>query len=193
MKRRVLWWQIAGMIFVVALGLLALVLVPGIGSGEIRGAKRWIDLGFITFQPSEVAKISFIIFASSVLSRSAEKVKSFKGLIPVLFPTIFASAKFLTNIIIKYKINKPIPKNLLPIITFTIPQGIKKAPEPKTGNKSRNAIIKEIKIQFLTLKTKSPKDSSAKVINIRIIYPPIIFKIDSLKIPFIFKIFSAVF
>lgn len=63
--------------------LLALVFVPGIGFSNY-GATRWINLGFITFQPSELAKISFIIFASSVLSKSSEKIKSFKGLIPVL-------------------------------------------------------------------------------------------------------------
>ena len=39
-------------------------MVPGIGSGEIRGAKRWIYVGF-NLQPSEVAKLAIIIFLSA--------------------------------------------------------------------------------------------------------------------------------
>ena len=68
---------------VLAVILLALVFVPGVGLTNY-GATRWINLRFITFQPSEIAKLAFIIFAASVLSRSSEKIKSFKGLISVL-------------------------------------------------------------------------------------------------------------
>lgn len=48
--------------------LLALVFVPGVGI-SLLGARRWIDLGFTTFQPAEVAKLSFIIYLSAWLSR----------------------------------------------------------------------------------------------------------------------------
>ncbi len=71
-------------IVVFAAGLLALVFVPGVGLTNY-GATRWINLRVITFQPSEIAKLAFIIFASCVLSKSSEKVKSFKGILPVLF------------------------------------------------------------------------------------------------------------
>ena len=63
--------------------LLALVFVPGVGLTNY-GATRWIDLKFITFQPSEIAKFTFIIFTASVLSKKAERVKSFKGILLVL-------------------------------------------------------------------------------------------------------------
>lgn len=69
---------------VIALVMLGLVFVPGIGLTNY-GATRWINLRFITFQPSEIAKLAFIIFASATLSKSSEKVKSFKGILPVLF------------------------------------------------------------------------------------------------------------
>lgn len=62
---------------------LGLVFVPGIGLTNY-GATRWINLRVITFQPSELAKFAFIIFASSVLSKSSETVKSFKGILGVL-------------------------------------------------------------------------------------------------------------
>ena len=70
-------------LLVVSYILLGLVFVPGVGFSNY-GATRWINLGIITFQPSELAKITFIIFSASVLSKSSEKIKSFKGLIPVL-------------------------------------------------------------------------------------------------------------
>lgn len=63
--------------------LLALVFVPGIGLTNY-GAIRWINLRVITFQPSEIAKFAFIVFSASMLSKSAEKVKTFKGILPVL-------------------------------------------------------------------------------------------------------------
>ena len=64
--------------------LAILVFVPGVGITNF-GATRWINLRVITFQPSEIAKLSFIVFAASVLSKSSEKIKSFKGLLLVLF------------------------------------------------------------------------------------------------------------
>ena len=73
------WWLVGASVL-----LLALVFVPGVGLTNY-GATRWINLRFITFQPSEIAKFAFIVFAASVLSKSADKIKSFKGLLPVLF------------------------------------------------------------------------------------------------------------
>ncbi len=47
------------------------------------GASRWIDLGFITFQPSEFLKIAFIIYFAAWLSGLKEKVQTFKfGIVP---------------------------------------------------------------------------------------------------------------
>ena len=63
--------------------LLVLVFVPGVGLTNY-GATRWIDLKVITFQPSEIAKFSFIVFSAAILSKRSESVKSFKGILPVL-------------------------------------------------------------------------------------------------------------
>lgn len=76
--------KIRWVLTVVSIILLALVFVPGIGMTNY-GATRWINLRFITFQPSEIAKFSFIVLSASLLSKSSEKIKSFKGLLPVLF------------------------------------------------------------------------------------------------------------
>lgn len=70
-------------LFGISVILLGLVFVPGLGVTNF-GATRWINLGFITFQPSEIAKFAFIVFSADVLSSSADKIKSFKGILPIL-------------------------------------------------------------------------------------------------------------
>ena len=62
---------------------LILVFVPGIGV-ENYGAKRWIGLGGITIQPSEIAKFSLILFSATYLSKKPQRAKSFLGVLPVL-------------------------------------------------------------------------------------------------------------
>lgn len=70
------------------LSLLALlsVVMPGIGV-TINGAKRWIDLGFGTFQPSELAKIGLMVFYAAYLSEHKNELPSFWGgfVKPLLF------------------------------------------------------------------------------------------------------------
>ena len=63
--------------------LLALVFVPGIGRTNY-GATRWIGLGPITIQPSELAKYGFVTFSSAYMAENMEKVRSLKGALPVL-------------------------------------------------------------------------------------------------------------
>ncbi|MBQ7453037.1 MAG: putative lipid II flippase FtsW [Clostridia bacterium] len=70
------WFLLGGAIL-----LLALVFLPGIGV-ENYGARRWLNLGITTIQPSEIAKFAFIIFASSQLSKNYNKVKSLSGILP---------------------------------------------------------------------------------------------------------------
>ncbi|MGB1698361.1 MAG: putative lipid II flippase FtsW [Nannocystaceae bacterium] len=66
-----------------AIVLLVLVLIFG---REVNGAKRWLSIGPISMQPSEVAKIALIIFLSFTLARKGTRVKNFKeGFMPVMF------------------------------------------------------------------------------------------------------------
>ncbi|MDR3206912.1 MAG: putative lipid II flippase FtsW [Oscillospiraceae bacterium] len=72
--------KLAVPLMVAALALLAAVPFIGKDSG---GAKRWIDLGFTTFQPSEIAKLAVIICFSAMAAVFRERMKSFKyGVLP---------------------------------------------------------------------------------------------------------------
>ena len=63
--------------------LLALVFVPGIGVTNY-GATRWIGLGSLTIQPSEIAKYAFVLFAAAHFAKNYGRARSFKGVAPVL-------------------------------------------------------------------------------------------------------------
>jgi cell division protein FtsW len=79
------WQRFAVPIFAVALVLLIMVFIPGIGV-NVYGATRWIELGPITFQPAEIMKLSIILYLATWLSQKGEKkVADFnEGLVPFL-------------------------------------------------------------------------------------------------------------
>lgn len=52
--------------------LLLVVLIPGIGL-ELKGARRWIDLGFFVLQPSEILKVSLTLYLAAWLSKKEAK------------------------------------------------------------------------------------------------------------------------
>ena len=63
--------------------LLILVLIPGIGV-ENYGARRWIALPGFTIQASEISKFCYIIFTANYLAKNRDKIKTFKGILPVI-------------------------------------------------------------------------------------------------------------
>ncbi len=68
--------------------IILLVLVYFIGAGK-NGAKRWIKFGSFTFQPSELAKIAFIVFYADLLSDLKEKNKIGGFVSGFIYPLIF--------------------------------------------------------------------------------------------------------
>jgi len=69
---------------VTAVALLGLVLVKNIGV-EGGGATRWLELGPFNLQPSEVAKVSIVLFLASILSGRQNKITDFwRGLFPLV-------------------------------------------------------------------------------------------------------------
>ena len=64
----------------VSVALLALVPVIGVAEGD---ARRWIDLGFTTFQPSEIAKVALILYFSALICRYRAAMSTFRyGILP---------------------------------------------------------------------------------------------------------------
>ena len=72
-----------------ALTLCALVLVPGV-SEEIKGARRWIDLGSFTLQPAEIAKAAMILYWAGFLARRDEALRESPR--PALVPLAWFAA-----------------------------------------------------------------------------------------------------
>ncbi len=84
-------------IFLFALALNLLLFIPSLALNH-GGASRWIDLKFITFQPSEFLKIAFVIYFAAWLSSVKEKVASFKlGIIPYVIMLVLLSALLLAQ------------------------------------------------------------------------------------------------
>ncbi len=75
--------QIAAYLYMVAVVLLVLVLIPGIGKVQ-NGARSWFDFKIMNFQPAEVAKIIFIITFSKHLSECEEDINRGKTVAKLL-------------------------------------------------------------------------------------------------------------
>lgn len=65
------WKKLATALFIISLVLLVIVLIPGIGQ-SLLGAKRWIILGPVSIQPSEIVKLTIIFY----IAKLSEKEKS---------------------------------------------------------------------------------------------------------------------
>ena len=69
------WYHFAKILYICTIGLLALVLVIGTVGG---GAQRWIRIGPLTLQPSEIAKLAVVLMLSRYLSDHREQVCSLR-------------------------------------------------------------------------------------------------------------------
>ncbi|WP_315307111.1 putative peptidoglycan glycosyltransferase FtsW [Pseudoramibacter alactolyticus] len=86
-------FRLACTLLIVTILLLAAVLVVGM---EVNGAKRWISLGFMTFQPSEFAKFTGVLYLSTVISQKPEVKKRFSKytlycIVPMLVICVLAA------------------------------------------------------------------------------------------------------
>lgn len=83
-----LWRRFVGWFLLLAIGLLGLVLVPGIGVSA-NGATRWLGAGPLVFQPSEFAKFALLLFTADVLDRRWAQVEDWRR---CLRPVVIALA-----------------------------------------------------------------------------------------------------
>lgn len=79
-----IWKKLAFYILFIAIVLNILVLFPSIGF-EHGGARRWISLGSLSFQPAEILKIGFVLYFAAWAASVKDKIKTFKyGFVPFL-------------------------------------------------------------------------------------------------------------
>ncbi len=70
------WERLSPWIFVASLLLLVLVLLPFVGKG-VNGARRWIPLGLMSFQPSELTKLAIAMYAAGYMVRRMDVKENF--------------------------------------------------------------------------------------------------------------------
>ncbi|MEZ5658589.1 MAG: putative lipid II flippase FtsW [Burkholderiaceae bacterium] len=79
------WQRFAAWFFLGGLILLGLVLIPGIGR-EVLGARRWIPLGVMNLQPSELMKLLVVLYAADYTVRKQDVMQHFRrGILPLGF------------------------------------------------------------------------------------------------------------
>ena len=77
------WEKLSPWIFVAALLLLVIVLVPFIGKG-VNGARRWIPFGIMSFQPSELTKLAIAMYAAGYMVRRMDVKENFvRAVVPM--------------------------------------------------------------------------------------------------------------
>ena len=78
------WRRLVVPLLSVTVVLLVLVLVPGLGI-SVGGSARWLGVGIVRIQPSELAKLAVVVFAADVLTRRADRIDSARlTVVPVL-------------------------------------------------------------------------------------------------------------
>jgi cell division protein FtsW len=89
------WQQAAPFLFIVGMALLVAVLLPGVGR-EVNGSQRWIPLGPINLQPSEVMKLFGVLYAADYTVRKAAHMSSLrKGFLPMFAVMLLTGALLL--------------------------------------------------------------------------------------------------
>ena len=70
-----IWYSLSPLLLLGSIALLALVLIPGVGL-RVNGSQRWLNVGPLTLQVSELAKIGMIIFLAGYLVRRGDELRS---------------------------------------------------------------------------------------------------------------------
>ena len=72
-----LWQRYAPLLFMVGVALLAIVLIPGIGK-DVNGARRWLSLGIVNLQPSELMKLFAVLYTADYTVRKINVMHDLK-------------------------------------------------------------------------------------------------------------------
>jgi cell division protein FtsW len=83
--------RVVVLLLAVTLLLLAATFLPAVGR-TVNGARRWIRLGWLTFQPAELMKFTLVVYLSSYISTKRDRLREFQG---GLLPAFVVTAVFL--------------------------------------------------------------------------------------------------
>ena len=75
-SRARLWEYLGPYLLLIGIALLVLVLIPGIGV-RVNGSSRWLSLGVVNLQPSELMKLFMVVYAAGYLARKQEELRFF--------------------------------------------------------------------------------------------------------------------
>ncbi|MEM7322021.1 MAG: putative lipid II flippase FtsW [Actinomycetota bacterium] len=96
--------RFAGLMMMVTVGLLMLLLVPGLGT-NVNGSTRWLGVGSFAIQPSELAKLTLIVFIADLLARRERRMDRPELTVrPVMFVVYLCSVL----IILQPKLGTPV-------------------------------------------------------------------------------------
>ncbi|GAA3983325.1 putative lipid II flippase FtsW [Comamonas faecalis] len=91
------WERNARWLFLLSLALLVAVLIPHVGT-MVNGARRWLSLGVMQFQPSELAKFAVLIYAADYMVRKMEvKERFFRAVLPMAVAVAIVGALLLAE------------------------------------------------------------------------------------------------
>lgn len=91
------WERMARKLFIVSIVLLVAVLIPHVGV-VVNGARRWVSLGIMNFQPSELAKFAVLVYAADYMVRRMEvKEKFFRAVLPMAAAVFFCGVLLLAE------------------------------------------------------------------------------------------------
>lgn len=76
-----IWMRFSSLAYLGALGLCTMVIFVGT---EAKGQSRWLRIGPIQFQPSELAKIGVIVFLATVIYKTPKRMGEFKSLVKIM-------------------------------------------------------------------------------------------------------------
>lgn len=91
------WRKYAFYFFLLSMVVTLLLFIPGVGVTH-GGATRWINVGPLSFQPSELLKIGFIIYVAAWLSGAKKRIDTFQhGILPVIILCSIVGAVLLSQ------------------------------------------------------------------------------------------------
>ncbi|MTE14006.1 putative lipid II flippase FtsW [Nocardia aurantiaca] len=77
--------QLSFPVFALSVVLLVLVLIPGVGT-RVQGSQRWFDLGVVSVQPSEIAKVTLVVWGAHLLASRQSENAGYKDILMPLVP-----------------------------------------------------------------------------------------------------------